>query len=199
MYAVCRGGICEREGIADQIDIVQGKLAKGFGTLGGYIAAGSNIINTVRFYTPSFICTTALPPAIAAAADAAVQHLKVSQVERGNQRRQVALTKAALENAGLPVMENQSHIVPVIVGDAELCKLASVLLLEEHFIYIQPINYPTVARGTERLRITPTPLHTLSNIKVLVRALSDVWDRLDLRKSIHEENQGTAPHLVAEE
>ena len=180
MYGPHGGGICEREGVMDQIDIIEGTLAKGFGTLGGYIAADANLIDAVRSYAPSFIFTTALPPAIACAAQAAVRHLKTSRVEREGQKQQVALTKAALEEAGIPVMPNPSHIVPVFVGDAELCKEASDLLLEEHGIYIQPINYPTVARGTERLRITPTPRHTDEHIKALVEAMTTVWAKLGI-------------------
>lgn len=180
MYGPRGGGVCEREGVMDRIDVIEGTLAKGFGTLGGYIAADEVIIDAVRSYAPSFIFTTALPPAVAAAAHAAVVRLKTSTVEREAQQRQVARTKQALAAAGIPVMENPSHIVPVFVGDAELCKRASDLLLEEHAIYIQPINYPTVARGTERLRITPTPAHTDAHIEALVGALADVWRRLDL-------------------
>jgi 5-aminolevulinate synthase len=172
--------MCEREGLMDQIDIIEGTLAKGFGTLGGYIAANANIIDAVRSYAPSFIFTTALPPSVAAGACAAVRHLKTSQEERQRHGAQVALTKAALGKVGLPVMDNPSHIVPLLVGDAELCKAASDLLLARHAIYIQPINYPTVARGTERLRITPTPYHTSAHVDALVVALLDVWKQLDL-------------------
>ncbi|MBM3608139.1 MAG: 5-aminolevulinate synthase, partial [Alphaproteobacteria bacterium] len=150
LYGAHGGGICEREGVMDQIDVIEGTLAKGFGTLGGYIAADAAVVDAVRSYAPSFIFTTALPPAVAAAAHAAVRHLRNSSSERQRHQRQVALTKSALESAGIPVMPNPSHIVPVFVGDAELCKEASDLLLERHSIYIQPINYPTVARGTER-------------------------------------------------
>ncbi len=180
MYGAHGGGICEREGVMDRIDVIEGTLAKGFGTLGGYIAADQVIIDAVRSYAPSFIFTTALPPAVAAAAHAAVKLLKTSDVERHGQQRQVAQTKAALAAAGIPVMENPSHIVPVFVGDAELCKTASDMLLERHDIYIQPINYPTVARGAERLRITPTPAHTDAHVAALVAAMSDVWQRLGL-------------------
>lgn len=180
MYGPHGGGICEREGVMDQIDIIEGTLAKGFGTLGGYIAAEANIIDAVRSYAPSFIFTTALPPAIASAAHTAVKHLKTSRVEREGQKRQVAATKKALEEAGLPVMPNPSHIVPVFVGEAELCKTASDMLLDDHGIYIQPINYPTVARGTERLRITPSPLHTDAHIAALTEAMTAVWTKLEI-------------------
>ncbi|MDB5532094.1 MAG: 5-aminolevulinic acid synthase [Hyphomicrobiales bacterium] len=180
LYGAHGGGICEREGVMDQVDVIEGTLAKGFGTLGGYIAADEVIIDAVRGYAPSFIFTTALPPAVAAGAHAAVRHLKASNEERLRHQRQVALTKAALTAANLPVMDNPSHIVPVFVGDAELCKTACDMLLERHNIYIQPINYPTVARGTERLRITPTPLHTEAHIAQLVEAMRDIWQRLGL-------------------
>jgi 5-aminolevulinate synthase len=180
MYGARGGGICERDGVLARIDVIEGTLAKGFGTLGGYIAADHAIIDAVRSYAPSFIFTTALPPSVAAAATAAIRHLKTSGVERAGQQRQVAATKAALQAAGLPVMPNPSHIVPVVVGNAELCKAASDLLLECLGIYIQPINYPTVARGTERLRITPSPFHTDAHIEALVEAMRDVWHRLDL-------------------
>lgn len=180
LYGEHGGGICEREGVMDQIDVIEGTLAKGFGTLGGYIAADAAIVDAVRSYAPSFIFTTALPPAVAAAAHAAVEHLRSSSAERTRHQSQVALTKSALEKAGIPVMPNPSHIVPVFVGDAELCKDACDMLLDKHSIYIQPINYPTVARGTERLRITPTPLHSEAHIASLVNALVDVWKQLGL-------------------
>ncbi len=180
MYGPRGGGVAEREGLMDQIDVIEGTLAKGFGTLGGYIAASTAVIDAVRSFAPSFIFTTALPPAIAAAATAAIQHLKASGMERARQRQQVARTKHALMAAGLPVMPNPSHIVPVFVGDAEKCKAACDMLLERHDIYIQPINYPTVARGTERLRITPTPYHSDAHIVQLVEALVDVWTALDM-------------------
>ncbi len=180
LYGPRGGGICERDNVMSQIDVIEGTLAKGFGTLGGYIAADHVIIDAVRSYAPSFIFTTALPPAVAAAAGAAVRQLKSSQDERDLHQKQVARTKAALAEAGIPVMPNPSHIVPVFVGDAELCKTASDILLEKHGIYIQPINYPTVARGAERLRVTPTPYHTEAHIVALVEALRDVWRRLGL-------------------
>ena len=180
MYGPRGGGICERDGVMDQIDIIEGTLAKGYGTLGGYIAASAAVVDAVRSYAPSFIFTTALPPTVAAGACAAVRHLKSSQVERDLHQRMARLTKHALSAAGLPVMDNPSHIVPVMVGDAEKCKQASDLLLERHGIYIQPINYPTVAIGTERLRITPTPRHTEAHVAELVEAMVDVWKALDL-------------------
>jgi 5-aminolevulinate synthase len=180
LYGARGGGVAERDGVMDRIDVIEGTLAKGFGTLGGYIAADAAIIDAVRSYAPSFIFTTALPPPVAAAAAKAVRLLKEGAGLRAQHQRQAMLTKHALSAAGLPVMDNPSHIVPVLVGDAERCKIASDLLLERHSIYIQPINYPTVERTTERLRITPTPLHTDAHIAQLVDALVDVWKTLQL-------------------
>jgi 5-aminolevulinate synthase len=180
MYGSRGGGICEREGMMDQIDVIEGTLAKGFGTLGGYIAASSIIIDAVRSYAPQFIFTTTLPPMVAASACAAVRHLKASSEERARHQHMAALTKHALRAAGLPVLENASHIVPLMVCDASLCKAASDLLLTRHAIYIQPINYPTVEIGTERLRITPTPRHNEVHLVELVEALVDVWKTLGL-------------------
>ncbi|MEA2860878.1 MAG: 5-aminolevulinate synthase [Methylobacteriaceae bacterium] len=180
LYGPRGGGIADRDGVMHRIDVIEGTLAKGFGTLGGYITASSSVIDAVRSYAAAFIFTTALPPAVAAAAHAAVRHLKTSSVERELHQRQARTTKHALTAAGLPVLDNRSHIVPVMVRDAELCKAASDLLLERHGIYIQPINYPTVARGTERLRITPSPMHSDAHIAELVDALVDVWKTLKL-------------------
>ena len=180
LYGPRGAGIAERDGVMAEVDVIEGTLAKGFGTLGGYIAGDAAVIDAVRSYAPSFIFTTALPPAVAAAATAAVRHLKSSGDERLRHQARVADTKVALREAGLPVMENASHIVPVFVGDAELCKAASDMLMERHHIYIQPINYPTVARGTERLRITPTPFHGRAEIAALTEALRQVWRALDL-------------------
>jgi 5-aminolevulinate synthase len=180
MYGPCGAGIAERDGVMARIDIIEGTLAKAFGTLGGYIAGTNAVVDAVRSHAPGFIFTTALPPAIAAAATAAIAHLKTSGTERAGQRAAVAATKAALQRAGLPVMTTETHIVPVMVGDADLCKRASDLLLELHGIYIQPINYPTVARGTERLRITPTPAHDIRLTRQLADAMVAVWQELDL-------------------
>ena len=180
MYGARGAGICERDGVMDRIDVIEGTLAKGFGNMGGYIAASASIVDAVRSYAPSFIFTTALPPSVAAGAAAAVRHLKTSQGERDQHQKMARMTKHALSAAGLPVMDNPSHIVPLMVGDAEKCKQASDLLLERHGIYIQPINYPTVAIGTERLRISPTPRHTQAHVAELVEAVVDVWTTLGL-------------------
>jgi 5-aminolevulinate synthase len=180
MYGQHGGGISEREGKMSRIDIIEGTLAKAFGCLGGYIAASNLICDAVRSYAPGFIFTTALPPAICAAARASIRHLKTSQLERERQQKSVTRTKVALTSAGLPVMATNSHIVPVIVGDPEKCKAASDLLLQRHGIYIQPINYPTVPKGTERLRITPSPNHDSLLINKLTVAMVDVWQQLDM-------------------
>jgi 5-aminolevulinate synthase len=180
MYGPRGGGIAERDGVMSRVDIVEGTLAKAFGALGGYIAGRGAVIDAVRSHAPGFIFTTALPPAIAAAARAAIVHLKVSPRERAGQRAAVEATRSALSRAGLPLMATETHIVPVMVGNPELCKRASDLLLQQHGIYIQPINYPTVPRGTERLRITPTPAHDRRLIEQLVNALVSVWRELEL-------------------
>jgi 5-aminolevulinate synthase len=180
MYGPRGGGIADRDGLMDRIDIIEGTLAKGFGVMGGYITANRAIIDAVRSYAPEFIFTTALPPALCAAARASIEHLKVSSSERAQHQRQAQLTKEILAEAGLPVMETQTHIVPLIVGDARLCKAASDMLLEKHNIYVQPINYPTVPKGTERLRVTPTPLHSDEMIIALRHALVSVWASLEI-------------------
>ena len=180
MYGPRGGGIAEREGVMDRIDVIEATLAKAFGCIGGYIAGSAELIDAVRSYAPGFIFTTALPPPVAAAATAAIRHLKTSQWERQRHQERAARTKAVLTAARLPVMASPTHIVPVYVGDPELCKTASDLLLCDHGIYIQPINYPTVLKGTERLRITPNPYHDDALIDALAEAMVEVWGRLDL-------------------
>jgi 5-aminolevulinate synthase len=182
MYGRRGAGIAARDGAMHRVDVIEGTLAKAFGCLGGYITGSATLIDAVRSYAPGFIFTTALPPAICAAATAAIRHLKTSQVERKRQQDRARRVKSALAAASLPVMLSNTHIVPVAIGDPAKCKAASDLLLSEHGIYIQPINYPTVAKGTERLRITPTPCHDDHMIDRLAAALVEVWDELALPK-----------------
>jgi len=183
MYGPRGGGIAERDGVMHRIDVIEGTLAKAFGCLGGYIAGSAKLIDAVRSYAPGFIFTTALPPAVCAAATAAIRHLKTSAWERERHQDRAGRTKSVLTAAGLPIMPNETHIVPVFVGDPERCKQASDLLLERHGIYIQPINYPTVAKGSERLRITPSPYHDDTLIDELAEALVDVWEELSLPRN----------------
>ncbi len=175
LYGPRGGGIAERDGVMDRIDIVNGTLAKGFGVMGGYIAASPACCDAIRSYAPGFIFTTSLAPAIAAGALASIRHLKGSEFERARHRERVATLKGLMAEARLPVMDNPSHIVPVMVGDPVHCKAVTDTLLTRYGIYVQPINYPTVPRGTERMRFTPSPVHTDAQMATLIGALEELW------------------------
>ena len=180
MYGKRGGGIADQLELMERIDIIEGTLAKAFGIMGGYVTASSTIIDTIRSYAPGFIFTTSLPPAIAAGATASIRYLKTANELRKKHQEQVAKLKAKLTEAKLPILPTETHIVPLMVCDPVLCKAASDRLMEKHGIYIQPINYPTVIRGTERLRITPSPLHNDAMIVELVHAITEVWEALDI-------------------
>jgi len=182
LYGPRGGGIAERDGVMDRLTVIEGTLAKAFGVLGGYIAASADLCDFVRSFASGFIFTTALPPAVAAGARASIRHLKVSQAERASQQDRVAKVRARLKAIGIPMIDNPSHIIPVMVGDAKKCKWISDWLMQHHGIYVQPINYPTVPRGTERLRFTPSPVHTDADIDRLVAALSEIWSQCALAR-----------------
>lgn len=181
MYGHKGGGIAQRENQSHRLSIIEGTLGKAFGVVGGYIASSVELVDFVRSFSPGFIFTTSMPPAVAAGALTSIQHLKVSQVERQRHQETVAKVKKRLTQAGIAFMPTSTHIIPIMVGNAHQCKLASDLLLREHSIYVQPINYPTVPRGTERLRITPSPVHTDEMIDDLIDALQRVWGVLDIK------------------
>ncbi|GGD43751.1 5-aminolevulinate synthase [Croceicoccus pelagius] len=181
MYGERGGGISERDKAADRIDIIEGTLGKAFGVMGGYIAADQKIIDCVRSYAPGFIFTTSLSPVLVAGVLASVKHLKSSSVEREGQQASAAFLKQAMRDAGLPVMDSTTHIVPLMVGDPVRAKKISDILLAEYGVYVQPINFPTVPRGTERLRFTPGPAHTREMMSELVTALLEIWERLEIK------------------
>jgi 5-aminolevulinate synthase len=181
MYGPRGAGIAEREGLMGEVDLIQGTLAKAYGVIGGYIAGSRALVDAVRSTAPGFIFTTSIPPAVAAGANASVRHLMTAQADRAAHQRQAATLKTMLKQAGIPILDTPTHIVPAMVGDPVLCKKASDLLLEEYRMYVQPINYPTVRRGTERLRLTPTPFHTDAMCAALTDAMVDVYARLNIR------------------
>ena len=184
MYGPRGGGIAEREGLMDRLTIIEGTLGKAFGVVGGYIAGSAAVCDFIRSFASGFIFTTALPPAVAAAAGASIRHLKASPFERARHQDRVRKVRAGLDRIGIPYMRNESHIVPVMVGDAVKCKWISDILLDRYGIYVQPINYPTVPRQTERLRITPSPLHTDADIEHLVSSLSELWSHCALARQV---------------
>ena len=184
MYGPRGGGVSEREGLADQIDLIEGTLGKAFGVVGGYITGSAPLCDFIRSFASGFIFTTALPPAVAAAATASIQHLKGSQVERDRQKEQVAKLRARLDRLGIPHLANDSHIIPVMIGDPVKCRMISDILMRDWGIYVQPINYPTVPKGTERLRITPSPFHSDADIDHLATALSALWQRCALAHAV---------------
>ncbi len=182
LYGPRGGGVAEREGLMDRITLIEGTLGKAFGVMGGYIAASKALCDFVRSFASGFIFTTALPPAIAAGACASVKHLKASQMERARHQERVATVRRKLNAMGIPMIDNPSHIIPVMVGDPRKAKMISDWLMDNHGIYVQPINYPTVPKGTERLRITPSPVHTDDDIDKLVNALSEIWSQCELAR-----------------
>ena len=182
MYGPHGGGVAEERGLMDRVDVIEGTLSKAFGMMGGYITASKDIVDSVRSFAPGFIFTTSLSPAITAGALASVRHLKNSQVERDRHQERAARLKQMMRDKKLPVMPSLSHIVPLLVCDPVICKQASDMLLEEYGVYVQPINYPTVPRGTERLRFAPNPLHDDEMMEHLVNSLKEVWQKLDIHK-----------------
>jgi 5-aminolevulinate synthase len=183
LYGKRGGGLSDRDGLTHRVNIIEGTLAKGFGVIGGYITGSTGLCDFIRSYASGFIFTTALPPMVAAGALASIRHLKASSAERDRMHDRVAKLRAALDAADVPHLANPSHIVPVIVGDPVQCKSISDQLLDRFGIYVQPINYPTVPRGTERLRITPSPLHSDADIEHLVNALATIWHELSVRRA----------------
>jgi 5-aminolevulinate synthase len=183
LYGPNGGGVADREGVSHRLTVIEGTLAKAFGVIGGYVAASATICDFIRSFASGFIFTTSLPPAVAAGALTSIRHLRSSAVERERHQDRVARLRRRLDEAGVAHLDNPSHIVLVMVCDPVLCKQISDLLIDRYGIYVQPINYPTVPRGTERLRITPSPHHTDADIEHLVRALAEIWAEMGLAKA----------------
>ena len=184
LYGPRGGGVSEELGLADRITLIEGTLGKAFGCMGGYITGSAALCDFVRSFASGFIFTTALPPAVAAAAQASIAHLKTSDLERQRQRRQVARLRAKLDARGIPHMDNPSHIIPVMIKDPVKCRMLSDILMNDYGIYVQPINYPTVPKGTERLRFTPGPLHSDADIDHLVEALTVLWKQCAIAHAV---------------
>ncbi|MBO6775691.1 MAG: 5-aminolevulinate synthase [Paracoccaceae bacterium] len=184
LYGPRGGGISEREGLADRITLIEGTLGKAYGCVGGYVAGSAALCDFLRSFSSGFIFTTALPPAVAAAATVSIRHLKESNAERMAQRRQVKLLRDLLDQRGIPHLPNPSHIIPVMIKDPTKCRMLSDILMQDYGIYVQPINYPTVPKGTERLRFTPSPLHTDADIMNLVDALTVLWRQCALAHAV---------------
>ncbi len=184
MYGPRGGGVAEELGLMDRITLIEGTLGKAFGTFGGYITGSAALCDFIRSFASGFIFTTALPPAVAAAAATSIRHLKNSQMERARHRRQVAYLRNRLDECGIPHIPNPSHIIPVMIGDPVKCRMISDMLMDDWGIYVQPINYPTVPKGTERLRITPSPLHSDADVEYLVEALNSLWQRCAIARAV---------------
>jgi 5-aminolevulinate synthase len=184
MYGPRGAGIAERDGVMDRVTLIEGTLAKAYGVVGGYITGSEALCDFIRSFASGFIFTTALPPAVAAGARTSIAHLKQSDTERAMQQRQVAKLRAALDRAGIPHLDNPSHIIPVMIKDPVKCRQIADILMDDYGVYVQPINYPTVPKGTERLRFTPGPLHSDADIDHLVRALSDLWSQCALSRAV---------------
>ncbi len=184
MYGPRGGGVAEREGLMDRVTLIEGTLGKAFGVVGGYVTGSAALCDFIRSFASGFIFTTALPPAVASAATVSIKHLKQSEIERAQQRRQVEKLRIALDQEGIPHLPNPSHIIPVMINDPVKCRMISDILMDEYGIYVQPINYPTVPKGTERLRFTPGPLHSDADIEHLVSALSALWSQCALSRAV---------------
>lgn len=184
LYGPRGGGVAEERGLMDRIDVIEGTFGKAYGAMGGFITGDASVIDAIRCYASGFIFTTSLPPAVLAAALAAVEHLKVCDIERANMRRNVTLFKDLLEKSGLPFLRGESHIVPLIVGEPNCCREVSEVLMRDYNIYVQPINYPTVPKGTERLRLTASAAHSLSDVRYMAETLSDLWESHHLLRAV---------------